>query len=219
MKILMLVLFVLLVPLRLPARAPTGPPGKSKKVSLPPISFKGTDESQRWQNQVADTEHLVRIQDNRQLVALENLGTLVKLPETEAIRIDPRLKNDAEYCYALPRVVEFLQDFGTALRGDFAQGFAQVNSAVRDAVWQKNLQRNNSNAAAVFGPKASSHLTGATIDIAKLKMPPKQVVWMRKRLFMLAKKRMIWVTEETHQSVFHVMVFGTYKKGAALEKK
>lgn len=219
MKTLLKVLSVLLLPIYLFARPPARPPGDGKKISAPKVSFSGTDESQRWQNYIADIEHLVRIQNNEELVALEKSGALVLLPETETIRVDPRLKSDTDYCYVLPRVSEFLKDLAVALTSDLPQRFFQINSAARDAVWQKNLQKNNPNAAAVSGPKASSHLTGATIDIAKLKVPPKQIKWMRKRLFLLAKKRMIWVTEETHQAVFHIMVFSTYKKGAALEKK
>lgn len=185
----------------------------------PPVELKGSDESQRWQNHMADLDHLNRIQNQAELLQLEKKHLLVPLPETSTICIDPRLKRDAMYCYTRPWTRKFLKDMALAFVQQFPGSSFQVNSAVRDRVRQRNLQKQgNHNAAAVSGPKASSHLTGATIDIAKHEMSKAELAWWRKALLCLERQGLIEATEESNQAVFHIMVFKRYAAEEPLVK-
>ena len=219
MKIISLVLYLGLNFVTFSLAAQAGTRGQPTMMVLPPVRLKGSDESQRWQNYMADIENLSRIENHSQLLVFEKKGLLVPLPETETIVLDPRLKVTREYCYVRPWTREFLEDLGKAYHRKFPTSVFQINSAVRDRTRQRNLQKNNANAAAVYGPKASSHLTGSTIDITKRGMGRAQVVWMRGELFKLAKQRQIWVTEESfNQTVFHIMVFSSYRTKKEIKK-
>lgn len=177
----------------------------------PPLELSGSDASQRWQNYMADREHLARIETHRHLLLFEGKGLLVPLPNTRTIRVDPRLKHDPEYCYTRPWTRKFLIDCASQLQSDIPGSVFQINSAVRDRVRQKNLRRKNANAAATTGPKESSHLTGATVDITKLGMSHVELLWWRKKLIGLERAQLIEATEESNQAVFHIMVFKRYE--------
>ena len=179
----------------------------------PPVELKGSEESQLWQNYMVEKEGLARMPNRKHLLTWEALGFFVSLPQTNTARIDSRLKKDPEYCFALPRVADFLKDRAYELRRDLPGVHFEVSSAVRDEDRQKKIRRaGNWNAASVSGPKASSHLTGATIDITKKKMSKAQIEWWRKKLLYYETLRMIEATEEFNQAVFHIMVFGSYKR-------
>ena len=219
MRILLLIFYLGLNLVTVSLAAQAGVRERPTTMVLPPVRLKGSDESQRWQNYMADIENLSRIENHGQLLVFEKKGLLVPLPETETIVLDPRLKITKEYCYARPWTCEFLEDLGKAYHRKFPTSVFQINSAVRDRVRQKDLQKKNANAAAIYGPKASSHLTGATVDITKRNMGKAQVVWMRRELFKFAKRRQIWVTEESfNQTVFHIMVFSSYRAKKEIKK-
>ncbi len=133
----------------------------------------------------------------------------MRLPDTAVVKTDPRLKSDEAYCYVRPWTRDFLEDFGLEYFEEFHR-VIQVNSGVRDVEHQKELRRTNSNAAAISGPKASSHLTGATVDIAKMNMSAAELAWVRTKLLALERQKKIEATEERKQLVFHVMIFRAY---------
>jgi hypothetical protein len=70
----------------------------------------------------------------------------------------------------------------------------------------------NGNTAPISGPKKSSHLTGATVDIAKVGLTKAELDWLRKKLLVLEAEDLIEATEEQDQLVFHAMVFHTYSQ-------
>jgi hypothetical protein len=72
--------------------------------------------------------------------------------------------------------------------------------------FQKKLRRYNKNAAPVEGEVASSHLSGATVDLARRYMTPKEVRWMEIQLFLLHIRGRVEVMEEHRQLCFHIMV-------------
>ncbi len=166
-------------------------------------TLRGSHEAQRRQNEEADRENLSRIRDPKHLEWMKANGFLVGLPETGEVRVDPRLEPELRFCR--PWVREFLLKFGSDFYGRFKKAI-QVNSAARTVKYQKKLRKTNPNAADTSGPTASSHLTGATVDIAKLGYASAEVRWMRKYLFNLEKSGKILATEEYEQLVFHVMV-------------
>lgn len=86
----------------------------------------------------------------------------------------------------------------------------RVTSLLRPAEYQRSLQRRNGNAAAHKGPKASTHLTGAALDISKKGMTSRQISWMRSVLSSLNEKGYIFAIEEFKQPNFHIMVYRSY---------
>jgi hypothetical protein len=89
----------------------------------------------------------------------------------------------------------------------------QVNSAVRPIDYQRSLQAWNGNAAATTGRRASSHLTGSTVDIAKKGLPKRNVAWLRRELVRLERAGLVEATEEMSEVSglnFHVMVSRAY---------
>lgn len=169
-------------------------------------SLKGSRESLRKQNAVADREGLARITDSFLLAEMKKDGRLVRLPET--VRIDPRL--DEEWHWVLPQTAEFLEDLGVEFIDQFGR-FSQLNSAVRTIPRQLEIAAGgNLNAAPVEGDRMSPHLTGATVDITKIGMNGEELKWMRRQLLELEALDLIEATEEEVQPVFHVMVFKTY---------
>ncbi len=170
-------------------------------------SLKGSIESRRLENIEIDKEGLMRIQTKNDLEGMKTSGLLIPLPENNYLEADPRLNID--YAWCLPQVNDFL----ILLSRDFHKNFPksghkiQINSAVRTAEYQEALQKRNRNATESTGPLASSHTTGATIDIAKLNLSEKELRWMRNYLLKLEKADTIEATEEHYQAVFHIMVF------------
>ncbi len=104
-----------------------------------------------------------------------------------------------------------MADMAKAFEKRFGKGKLKINSAVRTTAYQKSLRKRNGNAAKATGDKASSHPTGATVDIAKKNLTKQQLVWVRNYLTRYEMKNMIEATEEKNQSVFHFMVFKNYK--------
>lgn len=169
--------------------------------------LKGSPESQIKQNLVADAYNLVRIEDAAELEAMKATGELVPIPVTLGIKIDERLHE--RFRYVRPWVATYL----TVLGRDFYNRFGtdiQINSAVRTVEYQIEISGRNKNAAPVTGLKRSSHLTGSSIDIAKLPLTREQKLWLRPRLVHLEVNEKAEATEEHYQAVFHIMVFPDY---------
>ncbi len=172
--------------------------------------LKGSKESIRRQNSIADAEGLKRFMSERELAMAKVEGTLVALPQNEFVDLDERL--DVTYRWCLPRTRDFLNNLGEEYFERFGSRI-QVNSAVRTMEHQKALRRHgNGNAILSRDPAEwSSHITGATVDITKKSMNPAELRWMRVRLITLENQGLVEATEEFHQLVFHVMVFKEYE--------
>lgn len=175
-----------------------------KKIRMNPLR---DPHSQELQNEMANRDNLSRIKNEVELEDFVERGLLIPLPKTKSIKIDWRLDNDRRFCR--PWTYQFLIDMGLAYKSRFKKRL-QVNSAVRTMEDQEKLRRKNGNAAPAEGPLASSHLTGATVDITKKKMSHAGLAWMRTELGRLKILGLIAVREEIHQPVFHIMVFKKY---------
>ena len=164
----------------------------------------GTKNSQLVQNREADKEGLSRIKSSKQLRRMIRKHQLVKI--TSRVSIDPRLSEI--FCYVRPWVNDYLNPMADAFEKKFGcETKLQINSGVRTIEHQKKLQKTNGNAAAAHGPRASSHLTGATVDMAKNNLSPQQRRWVIQYLYSSKCNRKIDAVEEFHQAVFHFMVF------------
>lgn len=168
-------------------------------------NLKGSPSSLQKQNERADKEGLVRIVDDSHLFKMKNDGLLVRLPTL--VKIDERLQE--KWQWVLPQAATFLENQAIEFINKFGKLF-KVNSAVRTVSRQTELILINPNAAPVFGDRMSSHLTGASIDIAKIGMNKAELEWMRKKLSELEDLNLIEATEEHEQLVFHIMVYKTY---------
>ncbi len=172
-----------------------------------PVSLKGSPEALLAQNRQANREKLSRLEDEMDLALFRQKNLLVPLPQSKGVRVDPRL--DGTYAYVRPWTRRFLVDLGAKSLKRFGRPI-QANSGIRTELYQRRLGRRNGNAAPVRGPKASSHLTGSTVDIAKRGMSVGQLRWMRRELLRLERLGLIEATEEFRQPVFHVMVYRHY---------
>ncbi len=177
-------------------------------INLPPL--RGSHESLVRQNQRAEQEGLLRIEDEAAIETLRRSGALVVLPVSEGMRVDERLPENRRYCRQWTG--RFLADLARVHYDRFHKPL-QVNSAVRTVEYQRHLLRINGNAAPAEGDIASPHLTGATIDIAKKGLSPSEVSWMRAYLYPLQASGKIDVEEEFHQSCFHITVYKLYTPG------
>lgn len=172
----------------------------------------GSRASLEKQNEVADRHNLERFYDNEELLMAKKMVRLVPLPEEEGITVDERLSSERRWCRQWTQ--DFLLDLGAMYVVQFGSAI-QVNSAVRTVADQIQLRKSgNRNAASWYGSLASSHLTGATIDIAKLHLTQngkhRELGWLRTYLIKLEKQNLIEVTEENSQAIFHIMVFPEY---------
>lgn len=175
---------------------------------LSAASLRGSRASQEKQNREADREKLSRIEDDAQLERLKKGGLLVKLPETKTVIVDERLESKWRWCRRW--TTAFLRDLGREYYAKFHEPI-QVNSAVRTVEYQNALRKRNGNATSANGKRRSSHLTGATIDLAKRDMSSAEKKWIRRKLLDLEKRNLIEATEEGGQPCFHVMVFKNYR--------
>jgi len=171
--------------------------------------LKGTHQALERQNHQADREHLTRL-DEKTLVSLKKSGALIRIPSNKALKIDSRLP--AKYRYVRPEVATFMLNLSSNYHSRWHKSL-RINSAVRTEEYQAKLRRTNGNAArATSGARRSSHLTGATVDIAKKGMSKAQLQWMRVKLANLERQGRIEATEEYQQAVFHIMIFGIVPK-------
>lgn len=184
----------------------------ARHVRWTPLALRGSRASLIRQNAEIDRLDLPRIENDEELEELILQKQLVSLPTTRGVRIDPRLEGDRRYCKSWTR--DFLQDLGHDFSGEFG-GSIQVNSAVRTMEQQKKLRRRNGNAAPIEGARASSHLAGLTVDIAKKGLSRKQHRWLQTYFAKLRSLGLIEVAEERRQAVFHVMVSQKYAKWRA----
>ncbi len=174
-------------------------------VNLPPL--RGSHESLVRQNQRAEQEGLLRIEDDAAIENLRHSGALVVLPVSQGLRVDERLPENRRFCRGWTGY--FLSDLARVHYARFHTSL-QINSAVRTVEYQRHLLRINGNAAPAEGDIASPHLTGATVDIAKKGLSPSEVSWMRAYLYPLQASGKIDVEEEFHQSCFHITVYKSY---------
>jgi len=172
---------------------------------VPPL--RGSLASLERQNERDEAEGLTRIEDDAQLDELEAGKSLVPVPVSDTLRVNPDLPANRRYCR--PWTARFLRDLARSHYARFHRAL-QVNSAVRTVAFQRELMQINGNAAPAEGDIASPHLTGAAIDIGKKGMSFSELSWMRAWLLPLQTAGKIDVEEEFYQSCFHVTVYRSY---------
>jgi hypothetical protein len=179
--------------------------GWERFVMPPPL--RGSYESLVRQNERSEADGLERIEDDEDLDDHIARKMLVQIPVSAALTVNRNLPENRRYCR--PWTARFLADLALAHAAEFHSPL-EVNSAVRTVAYQKQLMKINGNAAPAEGDIASPHLTGATIDIAKDGLSPREIAWMRIRLLRLQLAGKIDVEEEFEQACFHITVYKSY---------
>lgn len=177
---------------------------KKPKTQKAPNPLKGSRSALAEQNRKANEEDLTRIKDDDMLERFIKHGYLVPLQGNSNYCVDRRLDDDQ--AYVRPYTRKFVERLSEQYHSKFGQKL-QVNSGIRTQKDQKKLRRRNVNAAPYSGPLASSHMTGATVDITKKKLKKNGIKWLRTVLSDLDRRGVIEATEEKKQSVFHIMVY------------
>ena len=180
--------------------------GRHRRIVWNPM-FRPSHDSLLRQNEEIDRLELPRIADDDELDLLKLRQVLVEIPQSQALRFDPRLDPARRYCRPWTR--DFVHDLSQAYYRRF-HGQIQVNSAVRTVRIQSKLRRHNRNAAPESGETASSHLAGITLDLERRGMTKPQVRFVEGYLFYLRALGLVEPEEERHQRVFHVMVSDRY---------
>jgi hypothetical protein len=172
-----------------------------------PSPLRGSLESLERQNDKTEADNLERIEDEDDLADRIARKMLVPVPVSDALNVNANLVESHRYCR--PWTAQFLSDIARVHGAEFHRPL-EVSSAVRTVEYQKQLMGTNGNAAPAEGDIASPHLTGATIDLAKLGMTRQEIGWMRTWLLPLQEAGKIDVEEEFKQACFHITVYKSY---------
>lgn len=183
-------------------------------------SLRGSKSALLKQNAVANREKLSRFKTEKEIRKSVKSGRLVPIPNGK-FGIRPNSKLEASRRYCRPQSIRFAKVYGARVSKRFKKQWI-VNSCVRDEETQTELRKTNKNAAPPFGPTASSHLTGSTMDIRRKGFT--QVEQKIIRGWLLKDERCGWIeaTEERRQQVWHIMVYKNYGascKARARKKK
>ncbi len=187
---------------------------RSGRLIVPP-ALKGSHEILVHQNEMADRDGLVRVQDDADLDRLRGQGALVALPLSGMLLVDERLPLNRRYCR--PWTAQFLAALARAHYARFHTPL-QVNSAVRTVEFQERLRFTNGNAAPAEGETASPHLTGQAVDLAKHGLSMTEIAWLRGYLMPLVQEGKVDVEEEFQQACFHISVYRNYVPQAAPQR-
>jgi hypothetical protein len=159
------------------------------------------------ENARADADGLSRLRTRAALDRFVRAGLLVPLPEeARGFRVVgvPGWRRVAR-----PWTRRFVQQLGDALYALFGSRLRVTDLARTEAV-QKALGEWNGNAAPARGAVASTHLTGASVDLSKIEHSDVEIAWLRLVLGRLTARGLVSAIEEFAQPHFHVMVFRAY---------
>ena len=161
------------------------------------------------ENARADAERLSRLRTRGSLRRFVRAGLLVSLPEEargfRVVRV-PRWRRVAR-----PWTRLFIQQLGEALHALFRSRL-RVTDLTRTEAVQEALGEWNGNAAPARGAIASTHLTGASVDLSKVEHSDVELTWLRLVLGRLTARGLVSAIEEFAQPHFHVMVFRAYAR-------
>jgi hypothetical protein len=174
---------------------------------LSPRSLQAQRAHLRRENAAADRLRLSRMRDLRMVRRFVRAGLLVPVPrEAAAFSVDGV---PASLRVARPWTRRFIEQLAAAAHVLF-DARLRVTSLTRTESVQRAIGRSNGNAAPARGPRRSSHLTGASVDIATRPHTGPEILWLRTVLGRLARSGVVLAIEEVVQPHFHVMVFPAY---------
>lgn len=168
-------------------------PRESKIFAAKPWSVK-------LENEVAESMGAYRYFTQAQVDAAVLEGTLVPFQGTRYYVVSPKLPSERRY--ALPATVTLVETLATEFYGQFHQPL-MLDSAIRAATTQRGLHLRA--AAPAYGPRASSHERGTTVDISK-RLTKAQQQWLVTRLLYYYDLGRVLVIQE--RGCFHIFVRG-----------
>ncbi len=178
-------------------------------------NLRGSPETRAYENAAADFFGLDRLENESVLRSAISEGSFSCLPNNRYVRWHKRLPG--AYAYCLPHVNQWLLSLGKDFRKEFGKPLT-ISSAIRPKSYQEKLGLRNANAAPTEGPFASTHSTGATIDIGYKGLKGKEVTWLEKTLSAMESRGEIQATKERYQACFHVMIYPSATKLAEAKK-
>ncbi len=170
-------------------------------------ALRATQQSQVTQNRRADSDDLSRMRDVAMVRRFAKAGLLVPVPAQARHYYLKEIPSS--YSYLRPWSKLFLDRLSQQYYARFGRKL-RVTSLVRTVGLQNALGERNGNAADAHGPRRSSHLTGATLDISKATMSAAEQEWMRGVLASLKQRGYLYAVEENQQPTFHIMVYRNY---------
>jgi hypothetical protein len=159
------------------------------------------------ENARADADGLSRLRTRASLARFVRDGLLVPLPEeARGFRVVgvPSWRRVAR-----PWTRLFVHQLGEALHALFGSRL-RVTDLTRTEAVQEALGDWNGNAAPARGAGASTHLTGASVDLSKVEHSDVELAWLRLVLGRLTARGVVSAIEEFAQPHFHVMVRRAY---------
>jgi LysM repeat protein len=159
------------------------------------------------ENAEADADRLSRIPSRSVLGRFVGAGLLVRVPPAgPGFRV---VDVDGWRRVARPWTRLFLRQLGAATSALFG-GSLRVTDLTRTEAVQLALGKWNGNAAPARGPGASTHLTGAAVDLSKVEHTDVEIAWLRVVLRRLTERGLVDAIEEFAQPHFHVLVRRAY---------
>jgi len=159
------------------------------------------------ENAEANADRLSRIRDRAALERFVRTGLLVRVPASAP---GHRIVDVPGWRHVTrPWASLFLRQLGAAMRGLFGERLRVTDLARTEAV-QLALREWNANAAPASGPLASTHLTGAAMDLSKVEHTDVEIAWLRLVLGRLTERGLVEAIEEFAQPHFHVLVLRDY---------
>ena len=156
--------------------------------------------SVKLENEVAQNMGAYRYFTQSMVDAAVRNNALAPLRDTAYYVVSPKLPKERRY--ALPATVAFVGLLSEEFYGQFHQPL-MVDSAIRPATAQRDLHLNN--AAPAYGPRASSHERGTTVDISK-RLTKVQRQWLVTRLLYHYTLGRVLVIQE--RNCYHIFVRG-----------
>ena len=173
--------------------------------------LRGSAESLRRQNTIADQYDLSRIEDIRMLEQFVNEGILVSVPQEGKGFV---VTAEERFRYARPWAKAFIEYLGEGFYDTFHQTFS-ITSLVRTESYQRLLVTTGfSDANGTTPERRSLHLTGTAFDISKKNFGREKIKWMRVILTDWKRCGVIEAVDEIYNNAFHVVVFPTYDRNA-----
>lgn len=176
----------------------------------------GSPEARAHENAMVDLFGFERFEDDTAMEQAIHDGRLVRVPNNRYVKWHKNLPE--KYAYVLPHVRDQLLEKGMAFHKNFGKPII-VTSAVRPKTYQAELILRNKNAAPIDGPLASTHPTGATVDIGYKGLKRREVAWLRRISSQMESHDKVQATKERHQACFHVMVYPPQERFAATGTK
>lgn len=193
-------------------------PAFAAKSEIPP-ELRGSDESHRRQNEVADKYGFTRVANIREMERLECAGIITRVhnPDTPIFYLDLKNEGVRRFPYLRMHAKEFLGDFAADIFPDtgYSLGLSSFGRTIPYQIYLENRRSGiRSDADMKILWKRSAHLTFSAFDFprrwAHRQMTENELNLIRAKLIYWKAEGVIWAIEEEINNVFHVMVFPEY---------